>query len=80
MQKGSSDRYFQEGAEARASSSPRGLRVGYLIEDQLKNPISDDWRLRSGMGYTGSATIDALRTKVDFVQITSAGPARVSCS
>ena len=29
--------------------------------------------LRSGMGYTGSKTIEDLRTKAQFVQITSAG-------
>ena len=73
MQKGSSDRYFQEGAEAR-KLVPEGIegRVPYRgpIEETLFQMIGG---LRSGMGYTGSATIDALRTKVDFVQITSAG-------
>ena len=29
--------------------------------------------LRAGMGYTGSATIDELRTKTLFVKITDAG-------
>jgi IMP dehydrogenase len=29
--------------------------------------------LRSGMGYVGCRTIDELRTKAQFVQITSAG-------
>ena len=29
--------------------------------------------LRAGMGYTGSATIDELRTKTRFVKITDAG-------
>ncbi|HWK80106.1 MAG TPA: IMP dehydrogenase, partial [Thermomicrobiales bacterium] len=29
--------------------------------------------LRSGMGYVGAATIEDLRTKAQFVQITSAG-------
>jgi IMP dehydrogenase len=29
--------------------------------------------LRSGMGYTGSASIDALRTQAKFVRITNAG-------
>ena len=28
--------------------------------------------LRSGMGYTGMATIEDLRTKAEFVKITSA--------
>jgi len=29
--------------------------------------------LRSGMGYAGCATIDALRTEAEFVRITAAG-------
>ena len=29
--------------------------------------------LRAGMGYTGSATIDELRTNTRFVKITDAG-------
>jgi IMP dehydrogenase len=29
--------------------------------------------LRSSMGYTGSANIEAMRTKTQFVRITSAG-------
>ena len=29
--------------------------------------------LRAGMGYTGSATIDELRTEARFVKITAAG-------
>ena len=29
--------------------------------------------LRASMGYTGCATIDAMRTKTQFVKITSAG-------
>jgi len=29
--------------------------------------------LRSGMGYTGSAGVDALRTQARFVRITAAG-------
>jgi len=29
--------------------------------------------LRSGMGYTGSATLDALRAGAQFVRITTAG-------
>jgi IMP dehydrogenase len=29
--------------------------------------------LRAGMGYTGSPTIEDLRTKAQFIQITNAG-------
>ncbi|MGB0648452.1 MAG: IMP dehydrogenase [Bradymonadia bacterium] len=73
MQKGSSDRYFQEGTEAR-KLVPEGIegRVPYRgpLADTLFQLIGG---LRAGMGYTGSENIDALRTKANFVRITSAG-------
>ena len=73
MEKGSSDRYFQEGKEAK-KLVPEGIegRVPY------RGPISDTiyqliGGLRAGMGYTGSANIDGLRKDTSFVQITAAG-------
>ena len=72
MQQGSSDRYFQEGQDSQLV--PEGIegRVPYRgpIADTLYQLIGG---LRSGMGYTGSADIDALRTRSRFVQITTAG-------
>jgi IMP dehydrogenase len=71
MSRGSSDRYFQKGAKKLV---PEGIEsmVNY------KGPVSDIvfqmlGGLRSGMGYTGSHTIDELRTNTKFVQITNAG-------
>jgi IMP dehydrogenase len=73
MQKGSSDRYFQEGTEAR-KLVPEGIegRVPYRgpLADTLFQLIGG---LRAGMGYTGSRTIDDLRERSNFVRITSAG-------
>ena len=53
---------------------PEGIegRVPY------KGPVSDVLYqmiggLRSGMGYTGCATIEQLRTEAEFVRITAAG-------
>ena len=73
MQKGSSDRYFQEGAGAQ-KLVPEGIegRVPF------RGPVGDTLYqlmggLRAGMGYTGSANIEALRTESRFVRITSAG-------
>jgi IMP dehydrogenase len=73
MRKGSGDRYAQEGVEER-KLVPEGIegRVPY------RGPLSDTLYqlvggLRAGMGYTGSATIDALRTEPRFVRITAAG-------
>tara|TARA_R110000868_G_scaffold362686_2_gene624896 strand:+ start:12976 stop:14436 length:1461 start_codon:yes stop_codon:yes gene_type:complete len=74
MAKGSSDRYFQDASEGTEKLVPEGIegRVPYKgsmlgIVHQLMGG------LRSGMGYTGSADIEALRTQAEFVQITGAG-------
>ncbi len=73
MESGSSDRYFQEGQESR-KLVPEGIegRVPFRgpLADTLYQLIGG---LRAGMGYTGCATIDALRTEATFVKITSAG-------
>ena len=74
MQDGSADRYFQEGELSPKKLVPEGIegRVPY------KGPVSDVLfqmvgGLRSGMGYVGCASIDALRTDARFVRITAAG-------
>lgn len=71
---GSSDRYFQDEQEGVEKLVPEGIegRVPYkgsmiTIVSQLMGG------LRSGMGYTGCATIDEMRTKPEFIKITSAG-------
>lgn len=71
---GSSDRYFQEFTDDAKKLVPEGIegRVPY------KGPISAIIHqilggLRSCMGYTGCAVIDELRTKAEFVKVTSAG-------
>jgi len=74
MQDGSADRYFQEGEMSAKKLVPEGIegRVPY------KGPAMDVifqmvGGLRAGMGYTGCATIDELRTNTEFVRITTAG-------
>ena len=70
---GSSDRYFQEGS-AVEKLVPEGIegRVPY------KGPLSAIVHqlmggLRSAMGYTGSRSIDIMRTQPEFVRVTAAG-------
>jgi IMP dehydrogenase len=74
MQDGSADRYFQEGEMSAKKLVPEGIegRVPYRgpVGDVLYQIIGG---LRSGMGYVGCATIDALRTETEFIRITSAG-------
>jgi IMP dehydrogenase len=73
MQQGSSDRYFQEGGEP-DKLVPEGIegRVPYkgtmlTILHQLMGG------LRSSMGYTGSANIEEMRNKPEFIRVTNAG-------
>ena len=71
MAKGSKDRYFQEGSTKLVPEGVEG-RVPY------KGTVSDSiyqlaGGLRSGMGYCGAATIEALQQNARFMKITSAG-------
>ena len=74
MQMGSSDRYFQESADSADKLVPEGVegRVPYkgsvfAVIHQLMGG------LRASMGYVGCASIDEMRTKAQFVEITAAG-------
>ena len=74
MQQGSSDRYFQDNEGNVDKLVPEGIegRVPYkgsviAVIHQLMGG------LRSSMGYCGCASIEDMRTKAEFVEITSAG-------
>ena len=71
---GSSDRYFQDSADATEKLVPEGIegRVPYKgwLQAVIHQMIGG---LRQSMGYTGSHDISTMRTKPKFVQITSAG-------
>lgn len=76
MEQGSKDRYFQSDESEVQKLVPEGIegRVPYKgpaihIIHQLMGG------LRSSMGYTGNATLSAMRTNCEFVQITNAGVA-----
>ncbi|MFM7625789.1 MAG: IMP dehydrogenase, partial [Gammaproteobacteria bacterium] len=71
---GSSDRYFQDTTTELEKLVPEGIegRVPYkgsivAILHQLAGG------LRAAMGYTGSQDIDQMRTRPQFVRITTAG-------
>ncbi|MFZ3076581.1 MAG: IMP dehydrogenase [Psychrobacter glacincola] len=73
-QNGSSDRYFQDAKDGVEKLVPEGIegRVPY------KGPVAGIVNqlvggLRSSMGYTGCATIEEMRTKPQFIKVTSAG-------
>ena len=71
---GSSDRYFQDANKGAEKLVPEGVegRVPYkgpvaAIVHQLMGGV------RSAMGYTGSADMETMRTRPEFVRVTSAG-------
>ena len=71
MNKGSADRYFQNGTKKFVPEGVEG-RVPY------KGPVSDTvyqmmGGLRSGMGYVGCHNIKELRTNDKFIKITGSG-------
>jgi IMP dehydrogenase len=75
MQDGSADRYFQDGENPNSDKLvPEGIegRVPYkgsvlAILHQMTGGV------RASMGYCGCRDIDEMRSKAEFVQITSAG-------
>ena len=71
MEKGSKDRYFQTGTKKLVPEGVEG-RVPF------KGPLSDTvyqlmGGLRSGMGYCGAPTIEALKENGKFTKISAAG-------
>ncbi|HET7765552.1 MAG TPA: IMP dehydrogenase [Burkholderiales bacterium] len=74
MQQGAADRYFQDSSVHADKLVPEGVegRVPYKgsvarVIEQLMGGV------RASMGYCGCQDIDAMRTQVQFVEITSAG-------
>jgi IMP dehydrogenase len=74
MKDGAADRYFQDSDANLEKLVPEGIegRVPY------KGPVTAVIHqlmggLRSSMGYVGCATLDDMRAKAEFVEITSAG-------
>ncbi len=73
QKQGSSDRYFQESSEA-DKLVPEGIEGRVPFKGALSAVIHQLLGgVRSSMGYTGSATIEDMRTKPEFVRVTSAG-------
>jgi len=74
MQQGAADRYFQEADANVEKLVPEGIEgrvpykgpVGAVIHQLMGG-------LRASMGYVGSNGIDEMRSRAEFVEITSAG-------
>ena len=74
QKQGSSDRYFQDSSQGSEKLVPEGIegRVPY------KGPVSAIIHqlmggVRSSMGYAGCGTVHDMRTRPQFVRVTSAG-------
>ncbi len=73
MQQGSKDRYFQDVEDDIKKLVPEGIVGRVPFKGSLSEVIYQMvGGLRSGMGYTGSSTIEELQ-KARFIKITSAG-------
>lgn len=73
MAQGASDRYFQEGKEIE-KLVPEGIEGRIPYKGSLHTVVLQLLGgLRSGMGYTGCATVAELREKAEFVKVTAAG-------
>lgn len=73
MQKGSSDRYFQDEVDAE-KLVPEGVEGRVPYKGPLANVLHQLLGgLRSSMGYVGCGTIDEMRTIPNFVRVTGAG-------
>jgi IMP dehydrogenase len=76
MQQGAADRYFQElEAEANADKLvPEGVEGRVPYKGPVVNVIHQLLGgLRASMGYCGCATVDEMRARAEFVEITAAG-------
>ncbi|MGQ5701313.1 IMP dehydrogenase [Sandaracinobacteroides sp. A072] len=74
MARGSADRYFQQDIKDQLKLVPEGIegQVPYKgpARDLLHQLVGG---LKAAMGYTGSATLEDLRRRAQFIQITNAG-------
>ena len=71
---GSSDRYFQDAVEELEKLVPEGVEGRVPYKGSLVSIVHQmAGGLRAAMGYTGSASIEEMRTRPHFVRITGAG-------
>jgi IMP dehydrogenase len=74
MARGSADRYFQQDIKDSLKLVPEGIEGQVPYKGPAKDVIHQlVGGIKAAMGYTGSRTIDDLRTKAQLVRITNAG-------
>lgn len=73
MERGGRDRYFQE-FEPVSKLVPEGIEGRVPSKGTLSGVVFQLLGgLRAGMGYSGTGTIEALRTHAEFIRITASG-------
>ncbi|HEY0148612.1 MAG TPA: IMP dehydrogenase [Allosphingosinicella sp.] len=74
MARGSADRYFQQDIKDQLKLVPEGIEGQVAYKGAARDVIHQlVGGVKAAMGYTGSATLDELRTRARFVRITNAG-------
>jgi IMP dehydrogenase len=77
MQQGSADRYFQESSTGNPNADklvPEGIEGRVPYKGSMVSIIFQmAGGVRAAMGYCGCGSIEEMRSKAEFVQITSAG-------
>lgn len=71
---GSADRYFQDASAGIEKLVPEGIEGRTPYKGPMTNIVHQMMGgLRAAMGYTGNADIESMRTRAQFVRITTAG-------
>ncbi|MDE0879300.1 MAG: IMP dehydrogenase [Sphingomonas bacterium] len=74
MGRGSADRYFQGDIKDQMKLVPEGIEGQVAFKGPARDVIHQlVGGIKAAMGYTGSATIEDLQARAQFVQITGAG-------
>ena len=74
MARGSADRYFQQDIKDQMKLVPEGIEGQVPYKGPAKDVVHQlVGGIKAAMGYTGSATIEDLRTRGKFIRITNAG-------
>jgi len=71
---GSSDRYFQDSEAEVGKYVPEGIEGRVPFKGPLRVVVHQlTGGLRSSMGYTGTTTLEEMRTKTQFIRVSGAG-------
>jgi IMP dehydrogenase len=74
MARGSADRYFQQDIKDQLKLVPEGIEGQVPYKGHARELIHQlVGGVKAAMGYTGSATLEELRRRAEFIRITNAG-------